>query len=180
MSGSLHVEGIDQVCRAIRKAGREAARTAMKELQLGAMDIIADAKDNLRRGHNNTTGLLRAAGKVQKSGPCTMDVGFFDTTNRSRGYAEYLEFGRRAGRMPPPDEIEAWLKKKSSNKNKSLSALHAASVFTRKSVEQLTRQAAWAIARSIAKSGTKPHPFLGPAVKANMRKILFRVQNALR
>lgn len=178
-NGSLQIDGLNRVCKQLQRAQKEIVDEAFKELQAGAQDIVNEGKENLRKNGNNTTGLLRASGKVQKVGNFSLDAGFFDKSNRARGYSYYLEFGRRSGRMPPPDEIEAWLKKKHSRSNKSLNAIQAASVFSGKSMEQLTRQAAWAIAKGIAKKGTRPHPFLKPAIKANERKILKRMRTAL-
>ena len=64
--------------------------------------------------------------------------------------------------MPPPDELIQWAYKKLR-----LDAKAAAS-------------AGWALAKKIAKQGTKPHPFFKPAVERNRKKIMQRVQDALK
>ena len=149
------LEGLDDVLRGFDKADRDVRKAAMKGLEEAAMDIIADAKTNLRRNRSVVTGLLRASGKVQKVNEETLDAGFFDTLNRQSGYATYVEYGRRAGRMPPPDEMAQWAYKKFG--------LHDRTV---------ARSLGWAIATNIARKGTKPHPFFAPAVEKNKRKIL--------
>lgn len=69
-------------------------------------------------------------------------------------YAEYIEYGTDPReRMPPVDAIERWVKRKGIVKGRNI------------------RSTAFAIARSIQKNGTQPHPFLRPAVhEANVRR----------
>ena len=92
----------------------------------------------------------------------TLDAGFFDTLNRQSGYAAFVEYGRRAGKMPPPDEMAQWAYKKFH--------LHDRAV---------ARSLGWALARVIARKGTKPHPFFAPAVQKNKRKILDTLAKAI-
>ena len=128
----------------------------------GGLDIIADAQNNLRNNGSVVTGLLRQSGKVQKTDESTIDAGFFDTTNKGSGYAFFVEYGRRAGKMPPPDELIQWAYKKLRLDAKAAAA------------------AGWALAKRIAKQGTQPHPFFKPAVERNKKKIMQRVQDALK
>lgn len=158
----IRVEGLDEVLRGFDKAGKDVRAAAMNGLQEAALDIIADAKMNLRRNRSVVTGLLRASGKVQRVNGETLDAGFFDTLNRQSGYAVFVEYGRRAGKMPPPDEMAQWAYKKYQ--------LHDRDV---------ARSLGWAIARSIAKKGTKPHPFFEPAVQKNKRKIIDTLAKAI-
>ena len=66
-------------------------------------------------------------------------------------------------KMPPPDEIGAWVYKKFQ-----LDDWKAANSL------------GWAIAKRIAREGTQPHPFFGPAVKKNQNKIVNAVRDAVR
>lgn len=158
----IRLEGLDEVLRGFDKAGKDVRTAAMKGLQDGALNVIADAKMNLRRNRSVVTGLLRASGKVQKVGEETLDAGFFDTTNRQGGYASFVEYGRRAGKMPPPDELAQWAYKKYGLKDRAVA-----------------RGLGWAIAVMIARKGTKPHPFFAPAVQMNRRKILETLARAI-
>ena len=160
-NGSISIEGLDQVLQALDKTSPLVKEAAMKGLEKGGLDIIADAQGNLRSNGSVVTGLLRQSGKVQKVDESNLDVGFFDTTNRGSGYAFYVENGRRAGKMPPPDELIQWAYKKLR-----LSA-------------EAAKAAGWALAKKIAKAGTKPHPFFKPAIEKNKEKILQRAQDAL-
>ena len=162
MEGSLSVEGLDKLLRGFDKAGKVVREAAMKGLQRAGLNIIADAQLNLRENRSVVTGLLRQSGKVQKVDEDNLDVGFFDTQNRQSGYAYFVEYGRRAGRMPPPDELAQWAYKKFQ--------LHD---------RKEARAAGWAMAIRIAKEGTQPHPFFAPAIDKNRSKIIHAIRDAV-
>lgn len=162
MDGSISIEGLDQVLKSFARADKEVRKAAMRGLQKAGLNIIADAQMNLRDNTSVVTGLLRQSGKVQKVDEDNLDVGFFDTLNRQSGYAYYVEYGRRAGRMPPPDEMAQWAYKKFQ--------LHD---------RQAARQAGWALAIKIAREGTRPHPFFVPAIEKNKKKIIDAIRSAI-
>lgn len=162
MAGPLEVEGLDKLLRAFDKTTKEVKQAAMKGLQRAGTDIIADATMNLRSNGSVVTGLLRQSGKVQKVDEDNLDVGFFDSQNRQSGYAYFVEYGRRAGRMPPPDELAQWAYKKFQ--------LHD---------RKAARAAGWALAVKIAQTGTQPHPFFEPALEKNKGKIIDAIQGSI-
>lgn len=162
MAGPIEVEGLDRLLRAFDKAEKTTRQAAMKGLQKAALSIIADANDNLRANGSVVTGLLRQSGKAQKVDEENLDVGYFDTQNRQSGYAYFVEYGRRAGRMPPPDELAQWAYKKFQ--------LHD---------RKLARQAGWAMAVKIAREGTQPHPFFTPAIEKNKSKIIGAIRDSI-
>ena len=160
--GSIELEGVDQLLKALAKCDRAVVEAAMDGMKAGAAEMIADAKVNLRENSSVVTGLLRQSGRVERKKD-DITAGFFDTTNRNSGYALFVEYGRRAGKMPPPDEIGAWVYKKFHlNDWKAANSL------------------GWAIAKKIAREGTQPHPFFGPAVKKNQNKIINAIRDAVR
>ena len=163
MDGSISIEGLDRLLKAFDKADKDVRKAAMQGLQKAGLNIIADAQMNLRDNSSVVTGLLRQSGKVQKVDEETLDIGFFDTQNRQSGYAYFVEYGRRAGRMPPPDEMAQWAYKKFQ--------LHD---------RNLARQAGWAIAIKIAREGTRPHPFFAPAIDKNKSRIMSALRDALK
>ena len=116
--------------------------------------IIAQAKANLKANDSVAIGLLRNSGRTVVQPDNTVDAGFYAR------YAEYVEYGRPPGKMPPVDVLEQYIRRKGRKRN---SALKAAAVFSGKSEEELARSAAWGMAKSIAEKGTRPHPFLKPA-----------------
>ena len=151
--GFIELEGLDQLKRNLAKAEKAVQEATMEGLTRTGTEIIADAKMNLRENGSVVTGLLRAAGRVIRKG-LDLTIGFFDTTNRNSGYALYVEYGRRAGKMPPPDELAAWAYKKHHLKDfKVANAL------------------GWAMAKRIAAQGTEPHPYFNPAVKKHQGRI---------
>lgn len=162
MAGPMRIEGLDEVLRGFGKAKKAVRMAAFKGLQKAALDILVDAINNLRANGSIVTGLLRQSGKVQRVAEVTLDAGFFDTKNDKSGYAYFVEYGRRAGRMPPPDELAQWAYKKYK--------LHD---------RKLARQVGWAMAVKIAKEGTKPHPFFAPAIDKNKTRIIERIQNEI-
>ena len=162
MAGPVYIEGLDQVLRNLTTKSKEIRNEASKGLQAAGLNIIADAQQNLRQNGSVVTGLLRQSGKIQKIDDDNLDVGFFDSQNRQSGYAYFVEYGRRAGRMPPPDELAQWAYKK----------FH---MHDRKAA----RAAGWAMAVKIAKAGTKPHPFFMPALDKNKSRIVQVIQDAI-
>lgn len=162
MDGSISIDGIRNIIAAIRQKEAQIRAATMKEYQKCGLNIIADAQTNLRTNGSVVTGLLRQSGKVQKVNDEALDVGFFDTQNKQSGYAAYVEYGRRAGRMPPPDMIEAWVYKKFHHSD-----------------HKVSKAIAWAMARKIAKEGTRPHPFFVPAIDKNKGRIQEALQQAI-
>lgn len=161
VGGDISFEGVNDVLKAMRQASADIQRATMQGLQKGGLDVIADAKVNLRQNHSVVTGLLRASGKVNKVDDETLEVGFFDTKNQE-GYAAYVEYGRRSGRFPPLQNLAAWAYKKFHlNDWRTANAL------------------GFQVARKIAREGSQPHPFFGPALEKNKENIVKRVQAAV-
>ena len=135
-----------------------------KALQTAGLKIVGEAKENLRRNKSVVTGMLRASGKVQQvaNDPDSVDAGFFSDSSRS-GYAFFVEHGRRAGKMPPVDEIAQWFKKKHRIANAK---------------EALAR--AWALAKKIAREGTRPHPFFKPAIESTKKEVEQIISDAIK
>lgn len=156
-TGAIYVEGLDELLRKMDNLPAEVQRKCFKAMQTASLDIIADAKTNLRVNGSVVTGNLRASGKVQKVDDKTLDVGFFSSDAMDKGYASYVEYGRKPGKMPPPDILEAWAYKKFRLSHKE------------------ARSAAWALARSIAKKGTKARPYFEPAVESGWRKMIDKI-----
>lgn len=152
------------------KAGR-------RGLRKGALKIVNDAKGKLKTNGSVVTGMLRASGKVQavEGDPDAVDAGFFSQDTKG-GYAYFVEYGRRAGKMPPVEMLMEWLRKR-TRKSKALRSAVNILEGRRKRREaaytkdDLLRSAAWGLARHIAKKGTRPHPFFGPAVEENKNAV---------
>lgn len=155
------VENFPELKKAFGKHTAEVRRVCDEALSKGAMSIISEAQHNLRMNGTNTTGLLSNSGRAEKMGSCDYQAGFF-SEKQGRGYAEYVENGRKAGKMPPPKILTAWVRKKLRIRKEK----QAASV-------------AFLIARKIAKKGTKAQPFFGPAVVSQQKVIYNEIKTAL-
>jgi hypothetical protein len=160
-------------------------KAGMRGLEKAAMNIIADAKENLRGNESVVTGQLRASGRVQRAqdDDQALDAGFAST------HAFYVEYGRRSGKMPPPELLVEWLRKKNLGNKALTSAINILNGKRRTRKNAYTRgdlllSAAWGLAKHIAKKGTKPHPFFGPAVEKNQKAvsdaITAEIQNAIK
>ena len=102
-----------------------------------------------------------------------IDAGFF---SENQGYAAFVEYGRKSGKMPPVNMLMEWLRKRTSKSGALKSAVvhmegrrkRRTSAYTK---DDLLRSAAWSLAKWIAKRGTQPHPFFAPAVEKNKKEI---------
>lgn len=157
----IRVDGERELFLNMQRTMDGTLKAAMQGIEKAALSIIADAKDNLKGNHSVVTGQLRASGRVQRveGDEQALDAGFFsqDTTG---GYASFVEYGRRAGKMPPVQYIIQWVRKKFQADEKTAKAR------------------GWAIARKIAKKGTKPHPFFAPAVEKNKGEVEAAIKTA--
>ena len=155
------VENFAELERAFKINGEMMSAACASALARGAAGIVAEAQRNLRTNRSNTTGLLSNSGRAEKLADGEYQAGFF--AKAGQGYAEYVENGRRGGRMPPPKIIEAWVRKKLRIKDRRKAA-----------------SAAFALALHIARHGTKAHPFFGPAVRSQQKAIMDEITKAAR
>lgn len=173
----IKIEGERELFAAMELRLDDCGKAARQGLRKAALQIVNDAKQNLRKNGSVVTGMLRASGKVQavEGKPDEVDAGFFSKDSKS-GYAAAVEYGRRAGKMPPIDMLMEWLRKRTS-RSKALKSAVVHMEGRRRTREDaytkdvLLRSAAWGLAKHIAKKGTKPHPFFGPAVEKNMSAV---------
>lgn len=149
------LEGERELFANMQKRFDGCTQAGRRGIQKAGLQIVADAKLNLRNNGTNVTGQLSASGRVQKvdDDPDSIDAGFFSQDTRG-GYALFVEYGRRAGKFPPIDEIVQWVRKK-----------------LRIREQKAAKGIGFLIARKIAKKGTRPHPFFGPAVEKNKNAI---------
>lgn len=158
----VSITGQQELFNALRNFEQQAVlKDADLALRRAGMNIIQDAQRNIREKGITTTGRLISSGKVQKTHEAGggYDVGFMEG---EKNYAGAVEFGRRPGRMPPPSMMEQYAYKKLHLKDRKQS-----------------RAIGWAMAKSIAKKGTKPHPYFVPAVTKNQGTIIREISEAI-
>jgi hypothetical protein len=155
----VKVEGLRGVRADFGKAKDAVAEAADKALQAVGLEIVAEAKMNLKRNKTTNTGVLSASGKVQKDKDGGIDAGFFSAEGE-QGYAAAVEYGRGPTKKASPDgitletSIKAWVHRKLG-------------IAYGKELDG----AAFLIARKIHRKGTKAQPFFVPAVKKFEDKI---------
>lgn len=163
----------------LKEYGKRGVAAAMKGVKVTAVEILLDAKQRLQSGGHRVTGMLFNSGKVliDSEDDKFLDVVFSGGGVESTDYAEYVEFGRRAGRMPPLGAITEWVVKQG-----------LADSYNAKSRKRAKRDAefnyramsiAFLIAKKIAKQGTKAHPFLYPAFEAKQNSLTANIEKEL-
>lgn len=166
----IEIEGLRSLNANLEKVAKELGAAGNKAVQAVALDIVAEAKDNLDKNRTNAGGTLRKSGKVQKAEDGTIDAGFFSSED-DNGYAAYVEFGRgpttkgNDGGPTLKDSLKAWVRKKLTNPTGGKNAMDSAAVFAKKNREEMVDMVAFLIARKIHREGTKAQPFFAPAVK---------------
>ena len=162
-NGSIRLEGLQELLRMMGARRVEVNRAAAEGLKRAGAGIIADGQRNLRQNTSWVTGQLANSVRVVDNGDEGLDTGFFDQRSNSEGYASYVEYGRRAGKMPPPAMLGEWVYKKLR-------------VRDRKAATSI----GWAMAVNIARRGTRPHPFFIPAVNKWKSRIVRVITEATR
>ena len=160
MSDGMHIEFDQAAFRKFklnkRKFEDRVLFKAAQGLKESAARIVAVAKINLKDNGSVATGMLRNSGSVRPQVDGTVDAGFYAE------YAYWVEYGRKAGGMPPVKMIQEWIRKKHIAGNE-------------KEIESM----AWAVAKSIAANGTKAKPFLTPSYEENKSRIDDIIQKAI-
>ena len=174
---NIWIEGERELFLNMQRRLDGCTQAGRRGLRKGALKIVNDAKGKLKTNGSVVTGMLRASGKVQavEGDPDAVDAGFFGQDTKG-GYAYFVEYGRRAGKMPPVEMLMEWLRKRTSRSKALRSAVDILEGKRRKreaayTKDDLLRSAAWGLAKHIAKKGTRPHPFFGPAVEENKNTI---------
>lgn len=129
---------------------------AAQGLKESAARIVAEAKIKLKDNGSIATGMLRNSGSVRPQVDGTVDAGFY------ADYAYWVEYGRKAGGMPPVKLIAEWVRKRHITSDEG-------------EIESI----AFAIARNIAANGTKAKPFLTPSYEENKSRIDEIMQKAI-
>lgn len=182
---SISLEGVDDFFKQLEKKGKSLGLEGRKALQKGAQIIVNEAKANLKRNGSISSTKLHNSGKVQKvaSNPDAVDAGFFSSETKG-GYAYFVEYGRRSGKMPPPEDLVEWVRKKNLHNRALDSAINFLNGRRRTRTAKYTKadlllSAAWGVAKGIAKKGTRPHPFFGPAVDKHKQAVVDAIAEAI-
>ena len=160
MSDGMHIDFDQAAFRKFKMNKRKFEARVLTKASDGLKDsaarIVAVAKTRLRDNGSVATGMLRNSGSVRPQVDGTVDAGFY------ADYAYWVEYGRKAGGMPPVKLIAEWVRKRHITSDES-------------EIESI----AFAIARNIAANGTKAKPFLTPSYEENKSRIDEIMQKAI-
>lgn len=160
MSDGMHITFDSASFRQFRRNKKQFTEKVLSKAELGLKDsaarIVAEAKIKLKDNGSIATGMLRSSGSVRPQVDGTVDAGFY------ADYAYWVEYGRKAGGMPPVKLIAEWVRKRHITSDES-------------EIESI----AFAIAKNIAANGTKAKPFLTPSYEENKSRIDGIMQKAI-
>ena len=160
MSDGMHIDFDQAAFRKFKMNKRKFEDRVLFKAAQGLKDsaarIVAVAKTHLKDNGSVATGMLRNSGSVRPQVDGTVDAGFYAE------YAYWVEYGRKAGGMPPVKLIKEWVRKKHITSNE-------------KEIDSM----AFAIAKNIAANGTKAKPFLTPSYEENKSRIDDIIQKAI-
>lgn len=160
----------------IRKNGGALLDACLNEVNKATMNTGADAQQNIKdNGSIATSRLINSISnrfnKTTGTGTITVNV----------LYAEAVEFGRKAGGMPPIAPILLWVRKKGLAQT-----THAGKGGKRikdkrdDNMREEELRIAWGVAKMIERFGTEAKPFLIPAWKINAKKLIKNLKRVLR
>ena len=160
MSDGMYIEFDQAAFRKFKMNKRKFEARVLTKASDGLRDsaarIVAEAKIKLKDNGSIATGMLRNSGSVRPQVDGTVDAGFY------ADYAYWVEYGRKAGGMPPVKLIAEWVRKRHISSDES-------------EIESI----AFAIAKNIAANGTKAKPFLTPSYEENKSRIDDIIQKAI-
>lgn len=159
------MDGQDRLFVNMDRCVEQVQKEAKQGLKTAGMKIIASAQRNMRTaGHNGgtlvATGRLRDSGRVEEVPDSDdVEIGFFSEQG-ARGYAAAVENGS-VPHWAPKREINEWVHQKLRVEAK------------------LVPGVGYLIRRAIARKGTRPHPFFGPAVQKHQKDISKAISEAI-
>lgn len=129
-------------------------------------DFCQELKNKLTANGTNASGDLKNSirGLVSQNGK------YITISIQLEDYWRFIEYGRKAGKFPPPSAIKKWI----SVKPVLPKPLPSGKLPT-------ANQLSYLIARKISKQGTKPQPFLKPTLTnfELVKKVYDEVSNLL-
>lgn len=145
-------DDINEMVNRLNRAPEVMATELRRAMQASLLLVEADARSNASRDTGRLAGSISSS--IQGDG-----LQLVGTVGPSVQYGRFVEFGRRAGaRMPPVNALIPWVQRH----------FHA----PRERVTATTlRSEAYALARSIARRGIPPQPYLQPAYEHNRDRI---------
>lgn len=144
------VEGLKELQDGLERAGKNYKPVMANAMRNATTKLQNEARENIRK--NGTTYQGNLAKSTRRRDPVTHERGVVAVGER---YGGAVEFGRRPGKMPPVAPLERWAAVKLGQPG-----------------------AGFVIARKIGRVGTRPQPFLEPALRDNADYVLRQFADA--
>lgn len=141
---------------AFQRAPLVMTRNVALKLWRGALELAADLKRAAPKSLSTLTNAIRA--KVIS--PLHMQVVI------GTNYARQVSEGTRPGYMPPPQNLLAWVRRRSG-----IRKLARRGSPKRASQERELRDRAWGLALHIRRHGTKPNPYVENTLEAKRSRL---------
>lgn len=160
---NTEIKGLDDLNKVFSELGKgKGMEVINKGIHSTGQDILVESQKNLTAGGQRVTGKLFKSGKALRDGNETQ-------ISYDADYAYYVEFGRKAGKMPPLSDITEWVVKKGLADTFSIKTKNRTK--RGKAFDYKAMSIAFLIAKKIAKKGTKARPFLYPAFEKGRNNI---------
>ena len=175
-SNNLHnttIEGNDPFANRMKEALGFAATAGISQeeaapedelqriIQNWGEELKQQMVSNLLKNKTNASGTL--ASSITNILQKTRNGYILET--QAENYANFVEYGRKAGKRPPVEAIIRYIQEKREIQQSSI-------IRDAKNRIQATKSLAFAIANKIGASGTKKQPFIVPALKKVTTQIL--------
>lgn len=170
MKVKIETKGLQELRRGLNKKSVEIDEAGIEGLKAAGVKIGRDAEMNLVNNRSVATGQIRKHDVLVKGNE--VDVIFKSL------HASAVEFGRRAGKQPPIDNILEWIKKKGIVDTYSIKTRKQTS--RGKNFYKKAAALAFLIARKIGKFGVKARPFLYPAFRQNEDEVMKILTNSIK
>ena len=148
--------GFDEVENNLKTIQVKADKALQDELVRSGYRVKSESERTLTRESKVATGALRSSARViQRPGNVKVEY--------NAKYASVVEFGRRAGKFPPLQPMEDWVKKRGlADDPKEI------------------KQVAFLVSRKIARNGIKPTPYLVPAFRKEALRLKTRLKGIIK
>ena len=152
----------------LRTSARVMAQEQRQAMQAALLLVERDARANSPQDTRRLLGSITHA--INQTPTAAGNIVLEGRVGPSVRYGAPVEFGRRPGRMPPPDALLGWVRRHWSPRGTTARAGRARNRAWGAREGEL-RSAAFVLARAIGRRGTPAQPYMRPAYTNNRVRI---------
>ena len=157
ISAKIDTSEFRKLERQLKHFQKDFKKKVMKEVDKAALHARMTAITSIRSNGTGNTGRLAGSLKILRK-PLAMKARLFTSV----GYGLYVEEGRKPGRMPPVEPLADWARQKLRVGSKE------------------ARGVGFLVARKIAREGTRPQPFMQPALDAGVKMLQMNLKRMIK